>query len=69
MAKLNIEDVSSEIDEVCFVDEDDEEFSLYADGTGLLEFKRDGECRIHFYKSDIDKMIALFQAAKDKLCN
>jgi len=68
MGKYNIENDDSFIDEVFFVDKDGDEFSVKDDGN-TLDLNKNGDYQYTFYKSDIDKMIALFQAAKEKLCN
>lgn len=68
MGKYYVTAQSESVDEVVIVDQDNDEFSLYDDGS-TLDVKKNGDYQFNFYKSDIDKMIALFQAAKDKLCN
>lgn len=67
MGKYYIDnDPDEKVDVVAFA-ADDEEYTITG-GVCVFIFS-DGHDSINFYKSDIDKMIALFQAAKDKLCN
>lgn len=68
MGKFYIDNSDVGVDEVAFVDKDLTEFSL-KDSGNTLDVNVAGDYEYCFYKSDIDKMIALFQAAKDKLCN
>jgi hypothetical protein len=68
MGKFYVTGQNDDVDEVVMLDDDGDEFSLYDDGS-TLDIRKGGDYKCCFYKSDIDKMIALFQAAKDKLCN
>ena len=69
MGKYYVTEDTTVIDEVTIVDADHEEVSVCNNGKDYLEVKSNDSFCYTFRKSDIDKMIALFQAAKDKLCN
>lgn len=68
MGKYYVVNEEDPVDIVVMIDSVRDEYYIEEDSAKLFSFS-DGSNTINFYKSDIDKMIALFQAAKDKLCN
>lgn len=71
MGKYYVGNQDDEIDEVVIVDSDGEEYTIKETdfNPSALSFTREDSDEVLLLKKDIDKFIALFQAAKDKLCN